>query len=212
MKETDLYPPVRAFLAAQGYEVKGEIGAADVVACRPGEPPVVVELKTGFCLTLLHQAVARQAVSDAVYVAVPRPKGRGVLARNVALCRRLGLGVLLVSPRGAVEAVADPGPYVPRRRPAGRDALLREFARRTGDPTPGGTRGQVMTAYRQDALRCRAALADGPLKAREVAATTGVARARAILADNHYGWFVRISRGVYALADTRTAATPIAAE
>ena len=212
MKETDLYPPVRAFLAAQGYDVKGEIGAADVVACRAGEPPVVVELKTGFCLTLLHQAVARQAVTDAVYVAVPRPKGRGALTRNVALCRRLGLGVLLVSPRGAVEAVADPGPYVPRRRPAGRAALLREFARRTGDPTPGGTRGRVMTAYRQDAVRCREALTAGPLKAREVAAASGVARARAILSDNHYGWFVRVSRGVYALADTETAATSIAAE
>ena len=31
-KETDLYPPVKKLLEDQGYEVKSEIGAADVVA------------------------------------------------------------------------------------------------------------------------------------------------------------------------------------
>ena len=34
MKETDLYPPVKAFLEAQGYEVKGEVGDCDLVAVR----------------------------------------------------------------------------------------------------------------------------------------------------------------------------------
>ena len=48
MRETDLYDPVKHLLQAQGYEVKAEIGAADVVACRDNEPPVIVELKTGF--------------------------------------------------------------------------------------------------------------------------------------------------------------------
>ena len=32
LSETDLYPPVKSFLEALGYEVKGEVGAADVVA------------------------------------------------------------------------------------------------------------------------------------------------------------------------------------
>ena len=76
MRETELYPPVKAFLEGQGYEVKAEVGPADVVACRKGEEPLVVELKTGFSLTLVHQAVARQALTDVVYVAVPRGKGR----------------------------------------------------------------------------------------------------------------------------------------
>ena len=63
-------------LEGQSYEVKGEIGAADVVAVRGGEAPVIVELKTSFSLSLFHQAIARQAITDAVYIAVPRGAGR----------------------------------------------------------------------------------------------------------------------------------------
>ena len=76
MAETDLYAPVKAWLEARGFEVKAEVGAADVVAVKDGEEPVIIELKTSFSLVLLQQAVARQAVTDAVYVAVPRWKGR----------------------------------------------------------------------------------------------------------------------------------------
>ena len=46
--ESDLYAPVKAFLEAQGYEVKGEVTGCDVVATRGGEPPVIVELKLAF--------------------------------------------------------------------------------------------------------------------------------------------------------------------
>ena len=69
LKETDLYPPVKKLLEGQGYEVKSEVGAADVMAVRGAEPPVIVELKTGFTLSLFHQAVERQKLTDAVYVA-----------------------------------------------------------------------------------------------------------------------------------------------
>ena len=69
-KETDLYGPIKQMLEGQGYVVKSEIGAADVVAVRGAEEPVIVELKTGFSLSLFHQAIARQAITDAVYVAV----------------------------------------------------------------------------------------------------------------------------------------------
>ena len=44
-READLYPPVKAFLEAQGYDVKGEVGAADLVALRGDEDPIIVELK-----------------------------------------------------------------------------------------------------------------------------------------------------------------------
>ena len=80
VRETELYAPIKSFLEGQGYEVKSEIGPADVVALREGDPPVVVELKTGFSLSLVHQAVARQAVTELVYVAVPRKQGKPFLA------------------------------------------------------------------------------------------------------------------------------------
>ena len=187
-----------------GFEVKSEIAGADVVACRDGEM-LIVELKTAFSLTLLQQGVARQKLTELVYVAVPEPKGQAgakALAANVALCRRLGLGVLTVTPRGGVALRADPGPYRPRLDPRRRDLMLGEFARRAGDPNRGGTRGTIETAYRQDARACAACLAEaGAQPGRRVAAATGVARATRIMADNHHGWFVRVRTGVYDLTE-----------
>ena len=59
--ETSLYLPVKAFLEAAGYVVKGEVGGCDLVGLSDGEPPVVVvcELKLSFNLELLLQAVDR---------------------------------------------------------------------------------------------------------------------------------------------------------
>ena len=62
-RESDLYRPVKALLEGQGYEVKGEVGAADMVAvpARAKESdavePIIIELKTGFSLSLFHQAI-----------------------------------------------------------------------------------------------------------------------------------------------------------
>jgi len=75
-READLYPPIKAYLEAQGYTVKGEVGAADLVALRGDDDPVIVELKLRVNLTLYHQAVTRLRMTDLVYIAVPKPKGR----------------------------------------------------------------------------------------------------------------------------------------
>lgn len=203
MKEADLYPDLKAFLEAQGYEVKAEIGACDIMAVRGDEPPVIVEMKLSFSLGLVLQGVQRQALFDDVYLAVPAPK-KGWPARYkdiVALCRRLGLGLLAVNPGAGVEAHLDPGPYQPRRNALRAGRLVREFQRRVGDPNQGGTTGvKRMTAYRQDALRCAAVLAEGAAKGAEVAKAAGVARATALMRADHYGWFQRVETGVYALS------------
>lgn len=203
MKESDLYAPVKTYLEAQGYAVKAEIGACDLMARRGDEPAVIVELKLTFSLALVMQGVARQALFDHVYLAVPVSGARGWKLRYrdiTRLCRRLGLGLLAVGPSG-VEAHLDPGPYAPRLRAAKAGRLLREFDRRVGDPNLGGITGEKrMTAYRQDALRCAAHLAaQGPTKAAAVAAATGVARAAPLMRADHYGWFERVDRGIYAL-------------
>ncbi|MBI1340018.1 hypothetical protein GC169_07400 [bacterium] len=205
VSETDLYTPVKRLLEQQGYEVKGEIGAADVVALRGDEPPVIVELKTGFSLSLFHQAVERLRISDAVYIAVPQaPGGRfaASVADNLILCRRLGLGLITVDCRRWIAtALADPGSYRPRKSAVKTNRLLLEFARRVGDPNSGGaTRKGLITTYRQDALRCLNHLhAHGPTKASIVAKETLVTTARRIMADDHYGWFRRVRTGVYAI-------------
>ncbi|MEM6462914.1 MAG: DUF2161 family putative PD-(D/E)XK-type phosphodiesterase [Pseudomonadota bacterium] len=206
LSETDLYAPVKALLEGQGYEVKGEIGMADIVAMRASEAPVIVELKCALSLSLIHQAIDRQSLTDAVYVAVPRKPGRAFAARmrnNVKLCRRLGLGLMTVRARdGHVDVHCDPAPYRPRPNKRRKDRLIREFSRLVGDPNTGGsTRKRLVTAYRQDALRCLSLLNQlGPTKAASVARETGVSAARRLMADNHYGWFERLKTGIYGVS------------
>ena len=207
VREACLYSPVKAFLEAQGYAVKGEVEGCDLVAVRGDEAPVIVELKTSFTLRLVFQGIARQRVTENVYLAVPPFSTRTTRRRDaLALCRRLGLGLLAVrlKPEPLVEALLDPVEFRPRRRTERLGRLLREFQRRVGDPNEGGTsRRKVMTAYRQDALRCALYLSlHGPTKASAVAHETGVARARAMMYADHYGWFERrvgTPRGTYGL-------------
>ncbi|GAA6161352.1 DUF2161 family putative PD-(D/E)XK-type phosphodiesterase [Ruegeria sp. HU-ET01832] len=205
-REQDLYPPIKALLERQGYTVKGEVGAADIVAVRAGDEPVIVELKLRFTLALFHQAVARLRVTDQVYLGVCKPTGRSArraLKDNLAMCRRLGLGLITVRADGAVEVQCDPGPYAPRRNKVKAARLLREFDRLEGDPNAGGaTRHGIVTAYRQDALKCAAHLVEcGATKGAEVAKATGVTTATRLMRENHYGWFEKVDKGVYALTD-----------
>ncbi len=198
--ESDLYAPVKALLEGQGYVVKGEVRGCDVVGVRGAEPPVVVELKRAFGLGLVLQGVDRLALTDLVYLAVGAwPKQM----KNVRkLCRRLGLGFIVVAGTKA-DVVLDPAPYKPRpnKRKAGR--MLGEHARRVGDPNLGGQamRAPLMTAYRQEALRCAALLAaNGPMKVAALRASGEVPKAARILQDDVYGWFERVERGVYGLS------------
>lgn len=197
--ESDLYAPVKALLEGQGYVVKGEVRGCDVVAVRGAEPPVVVELKRVFGLGLVLQGVDRLALTDLVYLAVGQwPKQ----IKNVRrLCRRLGLGLIVVSGEKA-DVVLDPVPYIPRKnkRKAGR--MLGEHARRVGDPNVGGQamRAPLMTAYRQQALRCAELLAaNGPMKLATMRSMADVPNVASILQSDIYGWFERIERGVYTI-------------
>ena len=216
-RETDLYPPVKSFLEDQGYVVKAEVGAADVVAVRGAEPPVVVELKLGFSLALFHQCVARLKVSDEVYLAVARQPGKRfqkALKDNVALARRLGLGLITVRLKdNLVEVHCDPGPYAPRKSTKKQGQLLREFARRQGDPNDGGqTRAGLVTAYRQDALKIAVYLFEvGASKGADVARETGVEAATRMMRSDHYGWFEKVEKGIYGLTPAGAEAVGTAA-
>jgi hypothetical protein len=202
MKETELYAPVKRHLEAQGYEVKAEVRGCDVVAVRGDELPVIVELKLNLSLALLFQAIDRMTISDHVYIAVPRPK-RGVTSDALKLCRRIGLGLIVVSSSGSIDVLADPLPYAPRPNLKKRGLLLREFSKRSGDPNVGGSsKAKLVTAYRQDAMKCAKHLAEvGQSRIRDVKAATSVDRAANILRDNVYGWFCKVERGVYAVTD-----------
>ena len=201
-RETELYPAVKAFLEARGYQAKGEIGHCDVVGLREGEPPVlvIVEMKNGLSLELLLQGVERLSSADELWLAVRATRrGRDRDRRARQLCRMLGFGLLAVhAARGEVEVLAEPEPYKPRANLKRRRALVAEHRTRRGDPSAGGSRGTpIVTAYRQEALACAAALRAGPGRPRDLRAAAP--RAATILQRNVYGWFERVARGSYAL-------------
>ena len=90
MLERDLSPPVKKWLADQGYVVFVEQFDADIVGKHDNEL-VAVDLKLGHLNGLLWQALDRAEWADFVYVATPiKPKS----------CKRYaehGIGVLLVT-------------------------------------------------------------------------------------------------------------------
>lgn len=217
ISETALYAPVKRFLEGHGFAVKGEVCGCDVVAVRDGEAPllVIAELKLSFTLELVLQAVDRLRCADQVYLAVVASRrGRDQDGRVHRLCRLMGLGLLAVDVRlGSVVVICEPAPYRPRPNLPQRRRLLKEHAARKGDPARGGsTRQPIMTAYRQRALACAAAIGDGAARPRDLKHLAE--DAGAILLRNVYGWFERVGRGSYRLTDTGRAAiaavTPVA--
>ena len=208
--ETALYTPVKTFLESLGLTVKGEIGHCDLVGLSDHEPPCVVigELKLSFNLELVLQGVDRAASGDEIWLAAKLSqtgRGRENDARFRNLCRRLGFGLLAVDGSGMVHLLLSPAAPAPRKNPRQRSLLVREHQRRRGDPVKGGgARRPVMTAYRQQALACAAALADGPRRPRDLKAAAP--DAAKILPRNVYGWFARTRRGIYDLTEAGRAA------
>jgi hypothetical protein len=180
------------------------------LAVRGDDPPVVVigELKLTFNLELVLQGVDRSTACDEVWLAArlsSRAKGRENDARFRNLCRRLGFGLLGVRPNGEVDVLVSPAAPMPRKNPGRRSRLVEEHRRRRGDPVEGGgSRTPIMTAYRQRALACAAALAEGPRRPRDL--KVDIPDAPRILHGNVYGWFVPVAQGVYTLAESGRAA------
>ena len=74
MLETALYPTVKRFLEAAGFDVKGEVDGCDVVAVRDGDCAANRDrrgMKLGFNLPLLLQAVDRMRAADELWLVVP---------------------------------------------------------------------------------------------------------------------------------------------
>lgn len=203
--ETSLYEPVKRFLEQLGYAVKGEVGHCDMVGVRDDDSPIVVicELKMAFNLELILQGVDRATMGDEIWLAAQlsaRGKGRESDPRYRNLCRRLGFGLLGVSAAGRVDILVSPVAPLPRKDAKRRSRLMEEHKKRQGDPVAGGgTRKPIMTAYRQQALACAAAMAAAPQRPRDLKPTCP--DAQKILRRNVYGWFERAERGVYGLTD-----------
>ncbi len=211
--ETDLYKPVRDYLEAQGYQVQGEVNGCDLAAIMDDEL-IVVELKTSFNLKLLSQAVKRQRATDSVYVAIPKPKGGKRTAAWGDMCmllRRLELGLITVSltkDGGRVEVHFHPDTFDRlkslRANKRIRYSIIKETAGRSGHYNTGGTnKTKLITAYREQAVHIVCCMMKygnmSPAQLRKMGTSAKTAN---IMRDNHYGWFTRVSRGVYELNDS----------
>lgn len=89
MKESDLYPPVRDWLLARGYEIHVEIFDADIVAVKDGRL-TVVELKLCLSTDLWMQCRTRATWADEVIAAVASTP------RCTEAYQHSGFGVLIV--------------------------------------------------------------------------------------------------------------------
>jgi hypothetical protein len=208
MKESDLYLPLKRFLESQNYEVKGEVQDCDALAVRGKETPVVVELKLSLNLNVVLQAVDRLSLTPKVYIGIPQQCK--ILKRRrkhiFKLLRMLGLGLMVIDSdqkTGSVVVLLDPGEYRPRKSKHRQERLLGEFVKRVGDPNLGGTdkRKGIMTVYRQRALAIGRFLQEqGPTKASQIAQTLQEPKAGNIVYRDVYGWFDKVSLGVYELS------------
>ncbi|MBN2530242.1 MAG: DUF2161 domain-containing phosphodiesterase [Deltaproteobacteria bacterium] len=206
IKESDLYPPVKALLMQQGYEVKGEVKGCDVLAVRD-DLLLAVELKLTLNLLLLLQANERAESVDFVYIAILKENSFYKSNRRalLKLLRKLGCGLIVVSSTFCkAETVLDPGVYAPRKQLKKRGRLLKEFHELVGDPNAGGSASKVkrVTVYRQKAVRiARYLLREGTSKAKDVRDALQIENARDIMYQNHYGWFDGQGKGLYGLSE-----------
>lgn len=214
-KESDLFQPIKDFFESVGYDVQGEVNNCDVTAIK-NDSLIVIELKKGLTLDLLSQAADRQRFSDLVYMAVPRPqklnKRSSSFRRILHMFRRLELGLLFVNldsskstaPDFGIEVILDPVPFDRnasiRNAKKKRSAILKEHTSRKNKSNKGGVnKTKILTHYREKAIDIAQFLKEnGPTKLSKIKEECGLTlKDGSILQKNIYGWFDRISPGIY---------------
>lgn len=198
IRESDLYGPVKEYLDGLGYDTKAEVKDCDIAATKDGEL-IIIELKTGFTLELIYQALRRQRMADGVYVAVPFPK-KGYFSPRyrdmVTLCRQLEIGLIFVAfsieGKPQIDVVQHPKEFAElKKNRKKRLAVLTEHSNRTGSHNTGGvSRKKILTAYKEEALQIVKILeGKSPLTVKEIKELGGCEKASAILGCNFYKWY-----------------------
>lgn len=212
IKESDLYAPVKEYLQGLGYVVNGEINSCDMVAQKSDEM-MVVELKKSLNLEVILQATERQKVADSVYIAVLKPKNifkNKKYKRTCHLLRRLEIGLMLVTikPEGTRVEVVQTAEIFDRVKSRQMNQKKRkqiecEFEKRKTQTTGGVTKTKITTAYREEAVQIAKAIETvGPCAPKSLQHLEIPARRiQNILYGNYYGWFERVTTGIYKVTD-----------
>ena len=209
--EVDLYEPIQKHFLKQGFTVNGEVHDCDLTAVKDHEL-VIVELKLNLNIELLLQATRRQRLTEAVYIAIPKPKRMSKKRWNdvIALVKKLELGLITVSftaKRRTLDFVVHPEPF-DRKKSTGENRrkkakLLKEIEGRSADYNTGGnSKSKIMTAYKENCIQIACYLEkEGPMSAKTLRELGTGDKTSSILYNNFYKWFERIQRGVYSLSD-----------
>ena len=203
MKESDLYPVLEEHFQRAGCDVKGEVCGCDLVALHEDGSLIIVEIKLNFNARLLYQAIRRLRITQQVYVAVPKPKGRKAAAQwsiMRSLCRRLHLGLILID-QDALKIPLEPAPFRHTQSKSDRERLLKEFRGRRAGYNQGGIRGEkIETAYLESSIHIAVLLSHLKKASAKTLRSLGTSeKSHSILYKNHYGWFVKKEKGIYAL-------------
>lgn len=206
MKETELYEPIKKYLIKQGYKVQAEVKHCDI-ACIFENLLIVVEMKKSFNLQLLYQAIDRQSFCDKVFVAINRPKNfrKKQTKHMLKILKALNIGLITValdSPLKTVEIVLDPK-CKKTRKSRKRTIVLNEIEKRNLDVNIGGStkKDNILTSYKEQTIFLACALQKVEKASPAYLKNTfGIQNAPYILQNNFYGYFTRVSRGVYTLS------------
>ena len=200
-----MYEPIRQLLIGFGFIVRGEVKNCDIAAIR-GEDLWIVEMKLSANLTLLYQAIERKAITEHVFIAIPRPKN----SRNKnftslkKIIAKLELGLILVSldsPVPLAEITIHPSASK-KTNPKKSEIIRREILGRSSDSAGGTVKTGISTAYREKCIKIACLLeAKGELNSRELLKLGCEKDTSAVLRNNHYGWFAKTGSGKYALSE-----------
>lgn len=204
--EKTMYPILKTYLESLGFTVKAEVHDVDIMAVKDNII-LLVEMKTSLNTSLIAQGIKRNALSDYVYCAIPKPtvnvrKSKGFKDKLLIL-KNVELGLLFVDiNQTSVEAILDPKTYTVRHKKKQREGLLKEFqTRRTTYNVGGSTRTKIITAYRELALIALDFIKDDPKSTKALRDYTQSKKIVSILQKNYYGWFTRIKHGVYGITE-----------
>ena len=207
--EKELYIPVKKYFERKGYKIKGEVKDCDIVGIN-GETILIVELKRNFNLKLIYQAMERQKITNLVYVAIPRPKNFKAKKFNpmFELLKKLNIGLIVVSfgeKRTLVQIISDP---VQKNQKTGiiyskKNDIIYEFNGRKGDFNIGGkNKTKIITAYREKSIEIACFLEIIKKSSGANLKKLGCDKnSTSIMYKNFYGWFSKLSKGIYTLSE-----------
>lgn len=196
--ETELYFPVYNYLTDLGFKVDAEVCDCDIAAVKD-DVIVICELKRGFTIELLYQLVQRKKLTPYVYAVIPRPKNM----RNSAFMKKLdllsaldcGLMVVLNSTK-RVDIVLEPKGVDTSAKKLLRRGVEKELSvRKTSLNLGGQSRRKIVTAHKESLIAAICYIEKyGQIKTRYCKENI-----RNVVQRNHYGYFVRIDRGIYTM-------------